>query len=66
MNVTLNRYPNIDNTITVYRDNHYCGTIFCPVDGVGRFWLANPWTADVAQATFETEETAVAYLVREG
>ena len=55
----------IDATISVYRDEHHCGLIFCPCDGCQHNdYFASPWTADIAQRAFATDAEAIDYLVR--
>lgn len=64
--ITTNRYS-FDATISVYRGNHHCGMVFCPIADGGRSdYLASPWTDDIAQQTFNAEADAIDYLVREG
>lgn len=60
----------IDATISVYRDNHHCGRVFCPTRGPAlpnypnlTDYLASPWTDAVPEQPFDNEAAAVAYLV---
>lgn len=63
--IPTNHYA-FDATISVYRGNHHCGMVFCPIADGGRSdYLASPWTDAVAQRTFSEEAEAVSYLVRE-
>ena len=63
--ITINRYE-FDATATVYRGAHYCGVVFCPIEGGRSDYLASPWTDAMAQIAFATEVEAIDYLVREG
>jgi len=60
----------IDATISVYRDKHHCGMVFCPTRGPAlpnhpnsTDYLASPWTDSVPQQSFGNEAAAIAYLV---
>jgi hypothetical protein len=55
----------INATISVYRDEHYCGIVFCPTPGNPPEYLASPWTDAVVQRAFSDEIGAIDYLVRE-
>lgn len=50
-------------TESVYRDEHYCGMIFCPCASGVTDYLASPWTNEIEQRRFSTEAEAIDYLV---
>lgn len=63
--ITLSRNEHA-SAISVYRGEHYCGMIFCPISGpLGHpGYLASPWTDEVRQRSFATEDEAIGYLAK--
>lgn len=58
----------IDGTTTVstvYRGQHFCGHVFCPTDTHSDF-LASPWTDKIEQASFDSADGAISYLLMNG
>jgi hypothetical protein len=53
--------------VSVYRREHYCGMVFCPISGpLGHpGYIASPWTDEVRSRTFTTENEATDYLARD-
>lgn len=60
--ITTHSYD-VDATVTVYRDDHYCGMVFAPCLGGHSGYIASAWRADIPLKTFANQGDAVNYLV---